>query len=76
MVIKDFLTEVYVEANGQFRGSTNYRYEYGSYYSRNRDSRYVGAYLQTTCAMDANGNMVTKDLYWWSRVENAYSRST
>ena len=70
---KDFLTEVYVEANGQFRGSTKYRHDYGSYYSENRDYHYVGAYLQTTCALDANGNMVTKDLYWWSQVDWAYA---
>jgi hypothetical protein len=70
---KDFLAEEYVEATGQFRGSHNYRYESGSY-SLSQDYRYVGAYLQTTCAMDANGNMVTTTLYWRSRVENAYAR--
>ena len=75
---KDLLTEEYVEANGHFRGNFNFRYEFGysefGYTTYDYDYRYVGAYLQTTCAMDANGNMVTKDLYWWSQVDWAYAR--
>ena len=73
--IKDILQEDYVEATGQFRGRSKYRFESGwDSRSDNVDYRYVGAYLQITCAMDANGNMVTKELYWVQRVERAYAR--
>ena len=69
---KDLLHEEYVEATGQFTGFVKYRYESGNF-SANVNNSAVGAYLQTTCAMDANGNMVTKELFWRQREETAYA---
>ena len=68
---KDFFEEYVLEATGRLSGNYNYRYWTSAY-----NGSYVGAYLQTACNVEADGNMVTKDLYWIQFSDSGFARVT
>jgi hypothetical protein len=61
--VYDFFEEYVLEATGQFRGKVSHWYD-DRWSSTFYNNSYSGAYLQTTCAVEAEGSMTTKDLYW------------
>lgn len=69
--LEDYFDEYVLEATGQFSG--NYKFRSGPY---TYNSSYVGAYLQTTCTVEAEGNMVTKDLYWTKYADYGFAQMT
>jgi len=70
--VHDYFSEYVIEATGQVRGKYSYERRWSSS-STFHNGRYFGAYLQTTCTVEAEGSMTTKDLYWTKYDDHAFA---